>query len=308
MDAPLASASIGQAHAATLDDGTPVVVKVRSPGVVAPVQEDLEILQNLAHQASRNWAAQADYNVEAIVSTFAATLRAERDYLVEGRNAKRFAQNFAHVTGVHIPKIYWSTTTSRTLTMESICGQRIDDAQVTGLPVADRDRLTTTAAKAAAQKIFEDGFFHADPHPGNLFVEATGRIGLIDFGMVGELDEELQKRLGKLLLAFSRNNPERISHALLGLSVNWCASDCGGLRQDMADFMQQYRGRRLGEIRLAPLIVEMVTILRTHHIQLLSGIALLTKMVTMTEGNGVGLNPGFNLGEVLKPYARPAGS
>lgn len=302
-DVPLASASIGQAHAATLHDGTSVVVKVRRPGVVAQVQEDLEILQNLAHQASRNWAALADYNVEAVVSTFAETLRAELDYLVEGRNAERFARNFAHDTGIHIPKIYWSTTTSRVLTMERIYGQRIDDKEVTSLPLADRDRLATTAARAAAKMIFEDGFFHADPHPGNLFVESTGRIGLIDFGMVGELDEQLRKRLGKLLLAFSRNDPDRISRALLGLAINRTATDRQRLRQDVAPFMQQYQGRSLGEIRIAPLITEILTILRTHHIQLPSGIAVLTKMVIMTEGMGVGLNPGFNLGEVLKPYA-----
>ncbi|MBP2414825.1 ubiquinone biosynthesis protein [Arthrobacter stackebrandtii] len=303
VDAPLASASIGQAHAATLIDGTSVVVKVRRPGVVAQVQEDLEILQNLAHHASRNWAALADYNVEAVVSTFAATLRAELDYLVEGRNAERFARNFAHDTGIHIPKIHWATTTSRVLTMERIYGRRIDDAQVASLPLADRDRLATTAAKAAAKMIFEDGFFHADPHPGNLFVESNGRIALIDFGMVGEVDEQLRQRLGTLLLAFSRNDPERISRALLGLSVNGAAPDRGRLRQDMAVFMKQYQGRSLGEIQLAPLIVEMLAILRNHHIQLPGSIALLAKMVIMTEGMGVGLNPGFNLGKVLKPYA-----
>src|SRR6185312_16256732 len=102
----------------------------------------------------------------------------------------------AHDTGIHIPKIHWATTTSRVLTMERIYGRRIDDAQVASLPLADRDRLATTAAKAAAKMIFEDGFFHADPHPGNLFVESNGRIGLIDFGMVGEVDEQLRQRLG----------------------------------------------------------------------------------------------------------------
>ena len=300
---PLASASIGQAHAATLHDGTAVVVKVRRPGVVPQVQEDLEILQNLARRASRNWAALAEYNVEAVVSTFAATLRAELDYLAEGRNAERFARNFAHDTSIHIPKIYWETTTSRVLTIERIYGLKVDDAQIAALPDADRDRLATLAAKAAAKMIFEDGFFHADPHPGNLFVESTNRIGLIDFGMVGEVDDQLRKRLGKLLLALSRNDPDRICRALRGLSVNRTATDRGRLREDVARFMQQYQGRGLGEIRLAPLIAELLTILRDHRIQLPSEIAMLAKMVVMTEGMGVRLYPDFNLGEVLRPYA-----
>ena len=300
---PLASASIGQAHAATLHDGTAVVVKVRRPGVVSQVQEDLEILQNLARRASRNWAVLAEYNVEAVVSTFAATLRAELDYLAEGRNAERFARNFSRDTSIHIPKIYWETTTSRVLTIERVYGLKIDDAQIAALPDADRDRLATLAAKAAAKMIFEDGFFHADPHPGNLFVESTSRIGLIDFGMVGEVDDQLRKRLGKLLLALSRNDPDRICRALRDLSVNRTATDRGRLREDVVHFMQQYQGRGLGQIRLAPLIAELLTILRSHRIQLPSEIAMLAKMVAMTEGMGVRLYPDFNLGEVLRPYA-----
>jgi ubiquinone biosynthesis protein len=302
-ETPLASASIGQAHAATMRDGTSVVVKVRRPGVVAQVQEDLEILQNLAHQASRNWAAVADYNVEAVAAAFAATLRAELDYLREGRNAERFAANFAGDAGIHIPRIYWETTTSRVLTIERIQGLKIDDAQIAALPAAARDRLANRAARAAAKMIFEDGFFHADPHPGNLFVESTGRIGLIDFGMVGEVGEQLRGRLGRLLLAFSRNDPDRIARALLDMSVNAPAPDRGLLSRDMAHFMEQYQGRRLGEIHLAPLIAELLAVLRHHHLQLPSEIALVAKMVVMTEGMGARLNPEFNLGEVLKPYA-----
>ncbi|RAN76777.1 ABC transporter [Bacillus sp. SRB_336] len=302
-DTPLASASLGQAHAATLRDGTAVVVKVRRPGAVAQVQEDLEILQNLAHQAGRNWAAVADYNLEAVAATFATTLRAELDYLAEGRNAERFAHNFAHDPGIHIPTIFWQTTTTRVLTMERIHGLKIDDARVAALPSADRDSLANRAARAAAKMIFEDGFFHADPHPGNLFLEADGRIGLIDFGMVGELGGELKDRLGRLLFAFSRNDPDRICRALLNLSINRTTTDRGRLRQDLGHFMEQYQGRRLGEIQLASLIAELLAILRNHRLQLPGEVAMLTKMVVMTEGMGVRLNPEFNLGEVLTPYA-----
>lgn len=300
---PLASASIGQAHAATLHDGTAVVVKVRRPGVVGQIKEDLEILQNLAHRASRNWAVLADYNVEAIATAFAATLSAEVDYLREGRNAERIAGNFAGNPSIHVPKIYWDTTTSRVLTIERIYGLKIDDAEIMAMPASYRDDLAQRATRIAAKMIFEDGFFHADPHPGNLFIESTGRIGLIDFGMVGEVGEQLRDRLGSLLFGFSRNDPDRICRALLDLCVNRTTTNRERLRQDMTHFMEQYQGRILGEIQITSLITELLAILRTHHLQLPSEMAMLTKMIFMTEGMGARLNPGFNLGEVLKPYA-----
>ncbi|MBV1778990.1 AarF/ABC1/UbiB kinase family protein [Paeniglutamicibacter sp. ABSL32-1] len=302
-DVPLASASIGQAHAATLHDGTAVVVKVRKPGVVAQVQEDLEILQNLAHQASRNWPVVADYNVESVAAAFAATLRAELDYLKEGQNAERFANNFAGDESIHIPKVFWETTTSRVLTIERIRGLKIDDEAVRSMPLVERDQLADRATRAIAKMIFDDGFFHADPHPGNLFIEATGRIGLIDFGMVGELDDRLRDQLGKLLFAFSRSDADRISRRLIQLSVNTNIPDRERLVRDIGHFIRQYEGKLLGEIQLSALVTTLLTILRTHRLQLPTELAMLTKMILMTEGMGVRLNPEFNLGEALKPYA-----
>ncbi|GAA1496129.1 ABC1 kinase family protein [Paeniglutamicibacter kerguelensis] len=302
-DVPMASASIGQAHAATLHDGTAVIIKVRRPGVVAQVQEDLEILQNLAHQASRNWPAVADYNIEAIAAAFATTLRAELNYLNEGRNAERFASNFADDTSIHIPKIYWETTTSRVLTIERIYGLKIDDAEVRAMPLAARDELAHRVTRAFAKMIFDDGFFHADPHPGNLFVESSGCIGLIDFGMVGEVNEHLRDQLAKLLFAFSRNDPDRIARALMKISVHRTTTNRELLQRDIAHFIEQYQGRILGETQLTSLISELLAILRTHHLQLPSEMAMLAKMILMTEGMGGRLNPEFNVAAVLKPYA-----
>ena len=303
QDVPLASASIGQAHAATLFDGTDVVVKVRRPGVVARVNEDLEILQNLATYAGRSWPAAADYNFSGIASDFATTLRAELDYLQEGRNAERFAANFVADPGIHIPKIIWKTTTSRVLTIERIYGIKVDDVQGLSGAGIDLHELATRAAGAAAKMIFEDGFFHADPHPGNLFVETAGTIGLIDFGMVGEVDAPLRERLAKLLQAFTANNPDRISRALLELSTAPPTTDRTMLRHDSAVFVQLYQGKKLGQLEIAPLVMQLLAILRNHHLQLPREMALLAKMLLMTEGMGARLDPEFSLGNVLKPYA-----
>nr|WP_240974808.1 AarF/ABC1/UbiB kinase family protein [Arthrobacter sp. SF27] len=301
---PLASASIGQAHAATLEDGTPVVVKVRRPGVVARIQEDLEILQNLAAQATRRWDAAADYNLTGIAGEFARTLRAELDYLQEGRNAERFAENFARDPGLHIPRVFWHTTTSRVLTLERVSGLKVDDLDGLDRAGIDRRALANRAVGAIAKMIFEDGFFHADPHPGNLFIETGGRIGLIDFGMVGEVDEKLRQQLAVLLVALARADPERAGPALLDLSVAKRPVDRAQLRADLAAVMALYQDRRLAEIEIAPLIGKLLALLRDHHLQLPREIVLILKMVLMAEGMGVRLDPEFNVAETLNPYAQ----
>ncbi|AOY70817.1 ubiquinone biosynthesis protein [Arthrobacter subterraneus] len=301
---PLASASIGQAHAALLADGTRVVVKVRRPGVVARVQEDLEILQNLAAQADRRWEAAADYNLAGLAGEFARTLRAELDYLQEGRNAERFAGNFAGNPGVHIPRVFWGTTTSRVLTLERISGVKVDDLEGLDRAGIDRRALANRAVGVIAQMIFEDGFFHADPHPGNLFIETGGRIGLIDFGMVGEVDEKLRGQLAVLLVALARADPERAGSALLDLSVAKRPVDRARLRADLTAVLALYQDRQLAEIDIAPLIGRLLALLREHHLQLPREIALILKMVLMAEGIGVRLDPAFNLTETLSPYAQ----
>lgn len=301
---PLASASIGQAHAATLHDGTEVVVKVRRPGVVEQIEEDLEILQNLAAGASRHWEAAADYDLTAIAAEFAQTLRAEVDYLREGRNAERFASNFAGDPDIQVPRIFWDTTTSRVLTIERIRGINVSELDALDAAGIDRRRLAERAAGCAAKMIFEDGFFHADPHPGNLFVVGGGRIGLIDFGMVGELDDDLRERLGILLIALTSKDPDRLAEALLRLAPARGAVDRTALRADLVPIIALYRDRPLGEVPVGKLIREILAVLRGHHLRLPPEMALLVKMMAMTEGMGVHLDPDFRLGEVLGPYAK----
>lgn len=300
---PLASASIGQAHAATLLDGTEVVVKVRRPGVGEQIEEDLEILQNLAAQASRRWEDAADIDLSGLVEEFARTLRAELDYLAEGRSAERFADNFAGEEGVHIPRVHWDTTTSRMLTLERIRGLKVSDLDGLDAAGIDRPALAARAAEVAAQMIFDDGFFHADPHPGNLFIESDGRIGLIDFGMVGVVDAELRERLGVLLLALTRKDPQRIASALVKMATSAEPVNLVVLARDMVPIIDLYDGRPIGDVPVGKLIREVLSVMRRRHLQLPREVSLLLKMVVMTEGMGVTLDPQFHLGEVVGPYA-----
>lgn len=214
---PLASASIGQAHAATLD-GVEVVVKVRRPGVVETVNQDLDILENLAQQATRRWDFARDHDVLGLVREFSETLHHELDYLREGRNAEQFARNFADDPAVHIPVVHWETTSSRVLTLERIRGIKIHDVEAISAAGIDRSELAERATGVLCRMVFEHGVFHADPHPGNFFVEEDGTLGIIDFGMVGTIDDELKETLGDILVAIVRGDPSRATSALLRLN------------------------------------------------------------------------------------------
>ncbi|HEX5505079.1 MAG TPA: AarF/ABC1/UbiB kinase family protein [Thermomicrobiales bacterium] len=301
--APLAAASIGQAHAATLPDGAAVVVKVRRPGIVEQVAEDLEIMQNLAAAASRRWEFASQYDLVGLAQEFAQTLQAELDYLREGRNAERFAANFAGDPAIHIPRVYWETTTSRALTLERIEGLKIDDLAALDAAGIDRAALAERATRVILKMVFEDGFFHADPHPGNFFIEPGGRIGLIDFGMVGTVDEDTRGRLVQLLLAVAGRDAERMVDAFLDLGVARGRLDRHLLRHDLDRMLASYYDRPLGEIALGALLEEAFAVIRRHRLQLPANLALLLKTTVMAEGLGARLDPDFNLAAVLIPYA-----
>ena len=302
--APLASASIGQAHNATLTDGTAVVVKVRRPGVVEQIEEDLDILQSMAAAASRRWELAERYDLVGLAEEFALTLRAELDYIKEGRSAERFAANFAGDPMIHIPRVFWETSTARVLTLERMQGVKIDDAA--GLEAAriDRRALAERAARIVLKMVFEDGFFHADPHPGNFFIEPEGRIGLIDFGMVGTVDGRTQEQLIGLLLAVTSQDSERLVDAFLELGVARQRVNRTVLSQDLGHLASRYYGRPLGEFALGPLLEESLAIVRRHHLHLPPNLALLLKTVAMSESLGVKLDPEFTLTRVLMPYAQ----
>jgi ubiquinone biosynthesis protein len=303
-DVPLATASIGQAHAAALLDGTEVVVKIRRPGAVEQVAVDLEIMHNLAVRADRYWEEASDYDVVGLTDEFARSLRAELNYLTEARNTERFAENFRDSPDVEIPTVHWAASTSRVLTMQRLRGRKVSDLEGLDADGIDRPALAARATGIIAQMIFDDGFFHADPHPGNLFIEPQGRIGLIDFGMVGELDAELRDRLGTLLLALIRKDPHRIAIAIERMSSGVGDVDVRRLSRDLQPIVALYDGQTLGEVKIGRLVSELLAVLRHHHLQLPHPISLVLRMVLMTEGMGVALDPHFSLGATLGPYAQ----
>ncbi|MGX0887798.1 ubiquinone biosynthesis protein [Kocuria rhizophila] len=300
---PVATGSIGQAHAATFQ-GHRVIVKVRRPGVTDEVNRDLEILQDMAKWVSRYWTAAQDYDLEGVVEEFSTSLRNELDFLQEARNSQRMAENFMGHPQIRIPEIYWEATTSRVLTMERMFGVKINDYPALEAEGVDRHLLAKEATDAICKMVFEDGFFHADPHPGNLFVEPDGRIAIIDFGMVGNLTEEFRDHLITLLLGVVQDNPRRAATGLLGLT------DSGQhdvskreIEKDVAVMMRRYANKPLEEVRVGALMADLISVLRHHKLQLPRQSALLLRMLVTAESMGTGLDPGFDLVSAVQPYA-----
>ena len=301
---PLACASVGQAHLATLQDGTEVVVKVRRPNVVEVMDQDLEIIQNFAARASRRSKAAARYDLGGLADEFVQTLRAQLDYLQEARNAERFAANFAGDSSVQIPRVFWDLTTSRVITLERIRGMKVTDIGALDQAGLDRHDLAQRAAQIVAKMVFEDGFFHADPHPGNFFIEPDGRFGIVDFGMVGTLDDALREQLSRLLIGFVRQDPDRLADALLALGTSTEPVDRVRLREDLAALLARYFGRSIGEISLRTALGDVLVIVRRHGLRLPRDLALLLTVLLVAEGLVAALDPDFRFAEALAPYAR----
>jgi ubiquinone biosynthesis protein len=299
---PLAAGSIGQAHAATLPDGTEVVVKIRRPGVVESVNEDLDILKELAATASRHLEFADRYDLPGLVEEFSQTLRAELDYIREGHSAERFAENFLGDPRIHVPRVFWDATTSRVLTLERIRGIKINDLENLDKQRTDRHWLAQYAANVVLKMVCEDGFFHADPHPGNFFIEQTGAIGLIDFGMVGVLDERTQDLLADLLIAINRQDADRLVDVFLDLGITRKRIDRALVRRDIERLLSTYWGLPLGELKVTALLNDVFSVMRRHHLHLPANLALLLKTVIMIEGLGLNLDPDFQLTKSLAPY------
>jgi ubiquinone biosynthesis protein len=300
---PIASASIGQAHAATLFDGTEVVVKLRRPHVVELVEEDLRILLDLALRASRQWEAARSYDIYAIAQEFAQTLRAEMDYLREAHNLETIAHNFEDEPDIHLPKVYWDTTTSRMLTLERMRGCKMSDVAAIEAAGLDRPTVARRAARLLLTMILEHGVFHADPHAGNVFVEPDGTIALIDFGMVGRVDGASRDLLVELMIAMTRQDASQLADVMLQLGMASAHVDRNALRRDLQRLLARYMGRALKDVKFSAFLGELLGIIRVHHLRLQPDLALLVKTLGMSEGVAAQLYPQFDLMEVYVPIA-----
>jgi ubiquinone biosynthesis protein len=303
---PLAIASIGQVHSARLASGEEVAVKVQKPGVAEQVEVDLRLLLDAARMAQRQSSLGRDYDLVAIAEEFAWTLRGELDYEREGRNADTFRHQFAGNRDIVIPKIYWPQTTRRVLTMQRLSGVTIDDLENLDRLGIDRHDLAVRSANLILSEIFEHGFFHADPHPGNFLVLEDGAIGALDFGMVGRIENTAKLDLLELMAAVVDRDAERAVDAFEALGVAGVEARREGLVRDIAHLLDRYVGRPLAALRMDEVTAQVFTTMRRHRLRMPEDLVLLLKTVAMNEGVGRRLDPGFNAAAVAVPFVRRA--
>lgn len=303
---PIASASIGQVHAAVLRDGTQVVVKVRRPGVVEQVELDLEILRNIVEWAQLHTPIGRDYALRPLADEFAYTLRNELDYRREAQNATRMRRAFEGDHSVWIPRVYESLSTRRVLTLERVGGVKITDVETIDRLGIPRRAIAENAVRMFLRQLLEIGFFHADPHPGNFFVQPDGSLAIVDFGMVGRVSEATREHLLRAGLAAMQQDAEELAEQLYALGVAGRRAHPGAFQKDLDHVIGRYGGLSLRELSAATVIDELAHIAFRHKLQLPSELALLFRVVTMSEGVGLSLDPEFRYLDYASPIIRRA--
>ena len=303
---PVASASLGQVHFATLANGTEVAVKVFRPGVDKLIETDLDILLELAALAEKRTEWGAHYGVVSLAQEFADTLRTEQNYEQEGHNMDRYRLMFTGVGHVHVPRVYWETTTRRVLTMERIRGIKITDIPRLDAAGMDRELIARRLIELLLKAVLHDGFFHADPHAGNFMVLPHETIGLMDFGIMGHLDPVQRMGLVNLFVGLFRQDTDRVVKAMSDLGIATRASDQRRLARDLDRLRLRYYGLELQKIRARSFMEDLMGLAFSNRLKMPSDLVLVFKTIAMLEGIGLQLDPDFNVFEEVEPFVRDA--
>lgn len=298
---PLAAGSLAQVHRAWLKDDTSVVLKVRRPGIEPVVEADLRLLARLAEIIETDAPELRRYHPRQVVRQFTRSLRRELDFSIEARNAERIAARFADHADIVIPRIYWQWTSERLNVQECIVGTPGRQMQALASAGLDRRQLARRGANAVLKMVLQDGFFHADPHPGNVFYLPGNRIAFIDFGMVGRLSETRRYQLACLLNGLATHD----SPAVMEILLDWSASDGrneGELEGEIDDFVDRYRGVPLRSLNISAILSDLVAILRENGLTLPPDLALLIKTFITLDGLGRQLDPDFDMVNEASPF------
>ncbi|KAF1692462.1 2-polyprenylphenol 6-hydroxylase [Pseudoxanthomonas koreensis] len=301
-ETPLAAASLAQTHRAWLADGTAVVLKIRRPGIRDTVEADLRLLARLAEIVEAQAPDLQRYRPREVVQQFAQSLRRELDFAAECRNAERIAANFAGHDGIVVPRVHWQWTSERLNVQDFVAGIPGPDLAAVDAAGLDRRRLAREGAGIVLKMVLEDGFFHADPHPGNIFYLPGDRIGVIDFGMVGRLSEQRRVQIVQLLHGLVEREAEAVTDVLMEWGEGAGETDETRLQADIGAFVDQYRGVPLKDLRMGAMLLDVTTILREHGLSLPPDLALMIKAFLTLEGLGRQLDPDFDMAGAARPY------
>jgi len=301
---PIAAASIGQVHKAVLPNGHKVAVKVQRPGAPEQIEADLGLLYQAARIVKERVRALDFVDVREVVDEFARAIRQELDYRLEARNAETLHRNFAGHPHVHVPRVYWSYTRARVLTLEFLEGFQLADIDESGYTLEQRKRLAEVVSEAWMTMVFRDGFFHGDPHPANILVVRPDVIGLVDFGLAGKLTDDDMTKATRLFIDVANENIENLPKRLADLGVRYPKEREDEFLQEIRELFYRYYGASLAEIDPLQVIREVFGVIYSLNLRLPTRFIILDKAIGTLASVGVELYPQFNVFEVAKPYAR----
>ncbi len=323
---PLAAASLGQVHRARLQEDAPevvrfreAVVKVQRPGIEQLIEVDFSVLRRFAGWLNWYGPIRRRVNIPALIAELAGVVGREIDYIAEGENAERFAVNFAHRRRVHVPRVAWSRTTKRVLTLENVYAIKITDYDAITAAGISRKDVAAVLFDTYLKQIFDDQFFHADPHPGNLFVTpvaatderpATWRLTFVDFGMVGHVPDHLREGLRELLIAVGTRNAAKVVQAYQTLGVLLPSADLKMLERAESQLFDRFWGMTMSELKrvnhkeMRQFAYQFRDLMYEMPFQLPHDLLLLGRTIAILSGMCVGLDPDFNVWKRLEPHAR----
>ncbi|MCD4749501.1 MAG: AarF/ABC1/UbiB kinase family protein [Thermoanaerobaculales bacterium] len=301
---PLAAASIGQVHKARMPDGEIVVVKIQRPGIQRTIEVDLEIMMHLAGLMERHLEGVGIQRPTRIVREFASTLERELDYTLEASYTERFSRQFEGESTVYVPHVYREATTSRVLTMEYICGVKASDIDRIENEGLDRIEFAHRGLNLIMKQIFVHGFFHADSHPGNIFVLPDNVVCYIDFGMMGRLDLETRNHFADLIMSIAHRDENAATGALIRLTLSEEDPDYSALERDVAEFMDRHCYRPLKDVELGALLHQLLEMATRHHLQIPPDLFLTIKALSTVEGLGRALDPDLDVIEQAAPFMK----
>jgi ubiquinone biosynthesis protein len=300
---PMAAASISQVHKATLRDGRAVAVKVQRPDIRDVIRDDLETLGELADFLDEHSEQAHRYRLADVLEEFRRSLLREMDFRNEARNLEALAENLAEFDTILVPRPVESYTSSRVLTMDLIHGRKVTSLSPLSLMELDREQLANDLFRAYLKQILVDGFFHSDPHPGNVFITEDGRIALIDLGQIATVSPDMRESLIKLLLAVAEGDASEAANILIDLSEPEKDADKAGFRDAVTDLVILSEGRSASDIALGAVLLGLVGMAGQHHIRPATELAMLGKTLLNLDQVGRVLDPDLEPNAMLRRHA-----